>query len=1102
MKPALERSIEIFRDLGWDGAALADTPTLPLGSDAQQREARAGLTAGTWARFGKTGPNSYGMIREIPVDPGLLGIFAARVGVAPKRVAQVLPQIPGDLAAAILRPRGPDFLAAFVEATCRPNRWGHGAAAVRLVALHEAPVPENVEYLKTWTFLTARALSGQPPARGEDRIEPALLRASFRDHASAAARLGIPVTSPFEPPLAAGVSAGWITRAEALEVAFAGLDAARRPGDRKVWTAVLAGNLAVTDDELLAYLPIVTSALATAEAPLVDAFAPRLITRLEGEDLRDVLLAATLVGPQKSLRAVLKAAASRPAPAGVVIDAVAGTVRDLATSRHRAVVAAADGLLQAWRIDAASGAQEGWDGEPGRDPAGTGAGGAGTLCWRPTPAPRPADLFEVPDTSAEALTDAVARVLSRPSLPTVETEQLLALTHQLVRTDPDAARRALMGVPENWHDGARFLPAWVAGRDPRTDHGPSTYDLARAREAEVVARFADLPVLLSQPTWQDLRIAYPDLVARLGEYSRTGVDASASDLHLALLRLDLTTVDGDPAGRSAVRVVRMNGESMPRSAGEYLSGYLADPVLEPTIEVTGTGRFRRRELGSASHPPSLRDFPEARVGHLHALHPSWVLAGYFTEYSDYPEPTLGALMRQLVRADAPMSGSVAVNLLGALRGPHPQALEDAHEAVALAWERGHLVPAGLVAGDLDWHLDEVRQLAAFARVLAGQAEQGLASVVWPLADDLVAEVGTGRLPAGISDLVDLLRDLIPVARSAVERGIADEGIFSLPGLRALAARTGSSLAVRAAREAVALLPPPVADPAHASVPTGGSPAPTAASPAGHAGSAEADRLTWVGDVVGSWERGCASRPEVLDTAEIAVTMLEAGKKTEVHVDLTVPAHTRPLRVNRWFYGLVHDGILATREPAPSAGSTLFVRWDADRADFAVSEIRGEGGSGQPSPVTVTLLAALLAYAADGSYGAVGDEHGLREVCEKDLVGSRGVAHAARVLMRQPAISPARLAGLAGRNLELVPWLWPLLSEPIAAAAEIDELPRWLNGVLDNATKADPLLRAGVAAGKLPPTCLEWRGLSLIADRRGASAALRKARALRDAGANG
>lgn len=660
MDAALARSVAIFRELGWAKAPLSATPTLPLGTAEQRKEALAGLLRGPWGGVRQFDAFSGGWVSYIPVDDSRLGIFATRLGVDARRAVEVLPapMLTEDLVRGILLPRGAAFATAFIRHGCvastRP--WENcttpfGSAAVLLVHELELPVPDNVEYLKDWIVVASSSVG--IPAQIDPFREPipaALIALRCAEHLRAAAAVGVPVTGLFADLFPAALRAGWIERGAALESALQGLDTARRPGDRAVWTRLIADDLAVTDDELAALADALIPALATGSAAVVEAFAARLIARVDDDALVDVLTAALCVRTKKALRAVLVAASARPAPSAGVIADLADQLVALTADKDRAVANAARRVLDGWSVSA----------RPATVPE---AGVRGR--WRPTPQLWTVPRFEPDEPGVEALARAAGVLASRPegSGVDIETEHFLHLANALAGVDPDAVQRGLRGVASEWRVGLRPVPDWLAGTRP--DYGldgllSRVEDALLAREFAVFQRLGQVPVLLSTPSWIDLRIDPSDLVGRLRGYAEAGVDATEADLLLALARVELDAVT--PLHLRAlealrVRVVRQNGIRMRATAGPVAAAYLRDPIREPELLMPG----RRWRAAEVRIPPALRKFP----GRLHA-----------TGYSQLYVPLLVgrrgvravAVHRRPVRCDVAPGGAAGPAVRSGVRG--------------------------------------------------------------------------------------------------------------------------------------------------------------------------------------------------------------------------------------------------------------------------------------------------------------------------------------------------------------------------------------------------------------------------------------------------
>ncbi len=365
-----DAAIAVFRELGWEGAGLDQVMGLPLGTEQQRRGAREGLEKGEWEGFlpdpadaeesGEWG-NFWG------VDSSVLRFFALRVGVSPRRAAAVMAEHSRGWAhpkatkatVAALAERGTEFAARFVDAAASGNEFAwFEVSDAALAAVHELrlPVPGQTQYLDSYAeyvaLLLARVAEGSAPdpnAPWQPELES--IRARFAEHVAQ----GVPAAAARSEDWAAVVSGaaalGWLSRAEALELAWTGLDAAQRPVARGPWVSALAGPLAVSDDELDAARDRLIPLLSLGHGPLVELVAPRLLARSSDEQAVELAYAALSAGTQKAKVAVLKALAARPAPQGEARAELLGVVEPFLDGTPTEAKAAA-ALLAAWGAEA------------------------------------------------------------------------------------------------------------------------------------------------------------------------------------------------------------------------------------------------------------------------------------------------------------------------------------------------------------------------------------------------------------------------------------------------------------------------------------------------------------------------------------------------------------------------------------------------------------------------------------------------------------------------------------------------------------------------------------------------------------------------------
>ncbi|MCL2091759.1 MAG: hypothetical protein FWH11_11295 [Micrococcales bacterium] len=807
--PRLDEAVAIFKELGWTDATCADAPTLPLGTDAQRKAALAGLRSGEWGAWPRhEDPDMVHVVgsswtalawrAHVDVDLTMLWLFAVRVGVDARRAATIRPgRVPEDSAFAVVAERGQEFAQKFVEHL--PVSSG---AAVRLVAHFQIPIPEDFRYLAVWANKAEAALSGQ------DEALKAVVRDRFAEHVLAGAMAGRPTTASQGSPsavagtqtlgrvVAAGVAQGWLDRDEAVELVLTALDAAGRPGDRKVWLTVWLDDLHATDQEIRSQGEALIPVLAAGDAFTIERLAPGLIAGVDDDLLADVVTVALAAPTKKALRTVLEALARRPCPSAETLEVLGPQVTALDVSRDRLSARAVDAVVEAWGLTDEAPV------EPTLPVEGL---------WRPAPPLWTVPRFDHGEETPEALTRSLAE-RSRPSVvgsSSAAVERFLAVANAVARRDPALARTALAGVTRHPGRAGGLDPvaSWVADRPSRgLDDPKNTAEPLWAREVAVFQRLGEVPCLLSEPSTVDLRITPADLLVRLRTYADEGASASEADLFLALTRLDMRPADEQwraELDRLQVPVLLQTGEPMTLMAGPLVSCYLADPVVEPVgREEWWSG------LAAESVPESLRGFPSrlSKWGAVNlAVFPTWgdvVLHVDDTEFNR----ALGLEMRGIATRAVPLPPTAVLRFLAARRDPHPAAVDDAARAVTEAWERGLLRPGTPGARYVDLDAPPYR-LAATARSLGEAASQGLLAVVWQILDDLAGVAASGQhLATGAAEVVETIAALLPEVVHAVAEGIADPAVLNLPGTRTVGARKGTSKAVTVAREIVAGLP--------------------------------------------------------------------------------------------------------------------------------------------------------------------------------------------------------------------------------------------------------------------------------------------------------
>lgn len=1118
-REALDAAVAVFRELGWDRADQADVLRLPLGTPEQQRTARAGLKSGDWREWASqvdpsTGRTSYRWMYFFDVSPAMLALFAVRQGVDTARAARLLREVrdlDDSIAVEVIVARGEEYASHVLRDAYRSvsRAWEHtetalGGLAVRLVERLQLPIPDDVDYLKDWVALAWRVLVS--PEQANPRGVPSdIIQPRYAEYAHAAVAAGVHALGPFVEALTVAVERGWINRIETVGLAFEGLDAAQRPGDRKAWLQLLKSPLAATDDEFLARADALVTTLSHGDAFAIDSIAPILIRDADEPVLLDVVTLGLTSKTKKARLATLKAAATRTTPPQETREAVAPLVADLLDERDRPTARAAQTLVDAWQLSPES--ADGTESEV-------------RGLWHPTPEVWDVPRFDLGEISADALTQSAALLVRRNKRGLdVEVERFLALANGVAYQDGEQLRSALAGVQPVWVNGLSDIRAvlheeqlhsadvWPEGTDhslgsrlaggitrllgtarPADFAGVNFRPLDIARDGAVALRLGEVPCLLSTPSWVDLRIDPAELLQRLKVYAWQDAVASEADLFVALTRLDHELMTDDlRAGfrKLDVAVVLQNGLRLGVKAGPAVVAYAADPVVDPGLKRDD----RWWVSGDITTPDSLKAFPPRLVDLQPweapglAIFPAWGDTTYVAP--DEEDGAVGVAMRQLVRRARPLSPAQAIGLLAAQRSSHEAAAADLAVAVEEAWERGLLQPGVADVRYLDG--GQPRQLAAMATAFGELAEQGMLSVVWPVLDALLTvSLGAPRMLAGTAEVMEAIESLLPEVLAAVNAGSAGPDVLGLPGVRALADRGGSSRAVRAAKAVVAQLP---------EITVEAAPSPEPEPPV---------------DFDAIWPADAGTAPAVEDGVAIEARWIDPEASTKrVAVIFTLPeTGERYWRRIGWFYDLENEGQCAVErfdgELAERSNWDGWLRWDRGSRRIVVADERnGMVGPNGPlpstasmgGPLTVAMSAVFLAALGDGGDGYYYVVSALKNGI---LASSAAIRSAIRQLLESPDVSPARMMRLLEKTPQNLPVLWPLLTESVRFAAAQETPPRWLNRILDVALIHAPILAEAARRGLIPADDAAWPGLVALAERPGSSTALKKARQLRAA----
>lgn len=1091
MNPKLKEAVAIFKELGWENVTPENILDLPLGTKEQKQTALAGLRSGEWGDIAELSERTFGWRSYIDVEEDELALFAVRVGVDAQRAANILFRTGNEMPLAVIAARGAKFASDFIGYACTSKRraYEHSASvfgniAVRLVDMLDLDVPKTVGYMKDWSVYAAAAMGLKAEVHFKETDLPSLelIEKHFVEHIQAGIAVGAPGTGPFGGVLPAGVKQGWLSREEAVNLTFLALDASVRPSDRKVWLAVL-DELAITDEELGRRTQALIPLLATGDSIMITRLAPVLIAQADDDLLVEVLLATFSTTTKKAKQLVLKVALERPCPEDAQI--LTPWLSIFASDTNKSIASLATQLMTKWNMDVEELPEEKYEMQG---------------LWQETPPVWQVPSFDLGEVSPEALTELTAELVSKAVLVhDVTAERFLAMANAVAYENPEAARISLRGL-RSGHSLLELIAGWVKGENPYHYFSERKQPVLFARDYMVAKHLDKLPCILSTPSAVDLSIHVTDLIARLARYQEMKVDVLEADLFLALTRLDMNTKTTEAVQalhQIKIPIVLQSGEIMSVTAGEMTLIYLENPIKEPSLVVSEFGFWSNTEIFIPEDLQKFTNLIGRYQNEFFSIFPHWgdvALSEVRWDIEVYHDR--GLVLRQVARRSAPLPPSASINMMAAQRSGTPDSAEDAILAVSEAWGRGLLRPGVADIAYLDWKASPPSNLAAFSSALDGIARDGMLSVVWPVLDDLVvASIKAPRLFAGTAELVDLIADFLPEVQFAIEQGLADDTALDLPGIRALAQRSGSSRTVTKAREIAVLLPVAKDTPKKdkESLPVM---------------EQSFDEIwTVVEKPILPIDDGVTITVDWVDITSQPKLFLFTLKLPEISDQVFQVVNSG------WYYGLEREG--ACDAYAVSPDTTTFIgdrdkkvwlHWDEKRKAMVVCDKRNwfEGKDsylqGIEAPLLssslLTVIIGLLAQDGDAIYYA---PELLRKLIKSEQIGTYIIRKATQNLLQYPAVSPAKLVRTLEKDRKLLYVLWPMLTESIKAAGKLVVIgnapPVWVNRVLDVSLRYAPYLIEAAKRGLIPSEDAQWLGLSEIALSKSKSTAVGKAKKL-------
>ncbi|MDO5098506.1 MAG: hypothetical protein Q4D85_07065 [Corynebacterium sp.] len=1018
--PTTDNALTIFNNLGWNNATLADTPTLPLGNLEQQETARRDLT------------NTH-----IDFRNHNLVIFATRLGIPPRRVIEIASQIPSDVLATVITEHGDEYCHKFITVACTGGSrigehgvsWFGTAAVDALLRLAVTdpdvvvPALSNAEYVKDWAVVAARSLQPDAvtavPRKHEQVVPQELITSTLARHVRAGFELGLAATGPFSTVVSAGYRGGWLGREETIMHICQALSMVNRPGDVKRWVQCLTEDIEIADAEIYAQRQLLSACIATGQPVVVEKLGVPLISTVTDSELVDIALPALYTKTKKAQKLVIAALKNRVNPAPETVQPLVERLRE---------VPEGSSLLEQWGIVSGTSATSSHD--------------APTFIWRDAPplwdVPRFAPIPATTEQIAQALPQVIAsqRALSttRGSFGDGTTEKFVLACHRLAATDPQSLRRVVAGVPAELFDG--ILRQWADDclEIPRSFRKLSLVD---ARLIALLSAANQLPCVLSEPSYEDLSITFDDFLTRLKLYETHNQPVAEADLATALARLIIPeSVMELP--ELEIRVMNLSGEILHPTVGTVLKNYLADSFTEPALD------YQQPEV--KKRPKSLRTEPDGIAPNYFfyatpQLFPCWQYAHLGGLHAHSPAAPI--IANQLACRATELHPAATINFIGSCRS-HPEIIDTLHTA----WQRGLINIATMDATYLDWK-PELTHLQALATTLMDIAEADMVALSWSALDAVITKAVTthSRIPAGLTDIIDAMATLCPSVKAAVADATAPQTVLAVPGLRALAAKTGNAKAIVAARNVVDTLGP---------ITTDDSPTPQAS----HLDDTQCGQL---------W-----SPPEAPDiTDSLVVGISESGVITlGFPADLATYYHIRSVPTL---------GAVVLDQSYPSTSKTQrktgsFIYWDGEAIQHEpAKQFNGflyHKNTGTPKSLPPSLVAIYLAEQGTETWN---DETWqlLSTLATTGGIAVSAVQNAVRICSQHPAWNPAILAEKTVHNPKLVPVFWPLLLEALPAAN-----PRNTNRILEVIATSHTTLMEATRRGLIPLS--SWDGVRQLA----------------------
>ena len=532
-------------------------------------------------------------------------------------------------------------------------------------------------------------------------------------------------------------------------------------------------------------------------------------------------------------------------------------------------------------------------------------------------------------------------------------------------------------------------------------------------------------------------------------------------------------------------------------ADEIIKEYLDDPYVEPEF-LFEKNTYWKVDIDV---PESLKAFP-FRLSwcyeNMYSIFPTWgdySLTAIRRDSEAYHSQ--GINLRQIAKRRKPLTKGAMMNWIAAWSNLSDDRAADVIAATHEAWERGLLLPGIADVSYLDWSGGTPSNLASLAFAMDNMAKDGMLSLVWKAACDIVeVSLTSPRMLSGTAEIVKFIIDYIDEVIFAVENKLAPQNALEMNAVKSLAKKSGSSKAVEYAKEIVNKLNSKgmdIKEEKHDKVQNQNTP----------------------NDFDEVWVALPEAKNLINDNVKFDINVFEVRKGDKAFsFNLQLPDISDRLfqvYIYGWFYGIQKEAQMSGAV-ADSDGKiidekekSVWLHYDPEKKKVVVSKYRNwrgekegplEGDSTPYSKIFLTIAVSTLAQDGESIYGA---KSLFRQLVDSGDLSVENLREIMRELLLHEEISPAKLVRIVEKENKLLSICYVMLIECIKyagkMAAENKKPPVWVNRVLDICIYYADYLREAAKRGYISGEDAKWQGLLEIAKSTAKSAAVNKAKSL-------